>query len=437
MKINPAVQGGAEQGSARVGRGQGASLPMDAFQALLNQVESRTRFSAHAKARIEQRGVDLTADDLARIDDAVDRMAAKGVRDALIYMSHGLAMVVSVKNRTVITALDDASAKENIFTNIDMYITASKAQPVTLSLSDGTKQTVTSGTYTIGRSMPKVTSFGYFDTLGRKHESIVFLEKALVTTVTYTDEDGNTVTKKASTWIARVGNPEVKNIDGSKTKHSLPPTTISFDEDGVLRAGALGGIQTVTPDPDSHVTTPVAPPPTTTASSSEVATLSAEQTAPNGARQANDISLQFANDESPLTQYAGYDTIKAAADGYASGTLASVSFDSAGVITGVYTNGVRRAEAQVAVAVFANPSGLTKLGGNLYQDSNNSNVKAVRGQTVESAGAKITPSSLEMSNVDLADQFSDMIITQRGFQSNSKIITVGDEILETLINMKR
>nr|WP_315439099.1 TIGR02530 family flagellar biosynthesis protein [uncultured Selenomonas sp.] len=119
MKVNPAVQGGAEQGSARVGRGQGASLPMDAFQALLNQVESRTRFSAHAKARIEQRGVDLTADDLARIDDAVDRMAAKGVRDALIYMSHGLAMVVSVKNRTVITALDDASAKENIFTNID------------------------------------------------------------------------------------------------------------------------------------------------------------------------------------------------------------------------------------------------------------------------------------------------------------------------------
>lgn len=114
-----------------------------------------------------------------------------------------------------------------------------------------------------------------------------------------------------------------------------------------------------------------------------------------------------------------------------------MDIDSAGVITGVYTNGVRRAEAQVAVAVFANPSGLTKLGGNLYQDSNNSNVKAVRGQTVESAGAKITPSSLEMSNVDLADQFSDMIITQRGFQSNSKIITVGDEMLETLINMKR
>ena len=321
-------------------------------------------------------------------------------------------------------------------TNSGMYITASKAQPVTLSLSDGTKQTVTSGTYTIGRSLPKVTSFGYYDTLGIKHESLVFLEKAIVTTVTYTDEDGNTVTKRASTWVARSGNPTVKNIDGSETRHTLPPTTLAFDEEGVLRAGTLGAVQTVTPDPNSNVTTPVAPPPTT-GNSTEVATLTAAHTVPNGSKPSNEITLQFADANSPLTQYGGYDTIKAASDGYTGGTLASVSFDSAGVITGTYTNGVRRAEAQVGVAKFANPSGLTKLGGNLYQESNNSNSKAVRAQTVESAGAKITPSSLEMSNVDLADQFSDMIITQRGYQSNSKIITVGDEMLETLINMKR
>ena len=107
------------------------------------------------------------------------------------------------------------------------------------------------------------------------------------------------------------------------------------------------------------------------------------------------------------------------------------------MITGTYTNGVRRAEAQIGVAKFSNPSGLTKIGGSLYQESNNSNSKVVRAQTVESTGAKITPSALEMSNVDIADQFSDMIITQRGFQSNSKVITVGDEMLETLINMKR
>ena len=119
MEIRPAVQGGAEQGSARVGRGQGTSLPTNVFQMLLDEAGSRTKFSSHAKTRIEQRGVRLTADDITRLDAAVDRMAEKGVRDALVYLSRGLAMVVSVKNRTVITALDEASAKENIFTNID------------------------------------------------------------------------------------------------------------------------------------------------------------------------------------------------------------------------------------------------------------------------------------------------------------------------------
>lgn len=119
MEIHPAVQGGAEQGSARIGRGQGTSLPNHVFQTLLDEAGSRTRFSSHAKTRIAQRGVSLTTDDLMRLDDAIDRMAEKGVRDALVYLSRGLAMVVSVKNRTVITALDEASAKENIFTNID------------------------------------------------------------------------------------------------------------------------------------------------------------------------------------------------------------------------------------------------------------------------------------------------------------------------------
>ena len=74
MEIHPAVQGGAEQGSARIGRGQGTSLPANVFQTLLDEAGSRTKFFAHAKTRIEQRGVDLTADDLTRLDAAVDRM---------------------------------------------------------------------------------------------------------------------------------------------------------------------------------------------------------------------------------------------------------------------------------------------------------------------------------------------------------------------------
>lgn len=104
-------------------------------------------------------------------------------------------------------------------------------------------------------------------------------------------------------------------------------------------------------------------------------------------------------------------------------------------MTGVYTNGVKRAEAQVAITQFTNAAGLTKTGTSLYQTSNNSGTPNVK--TASDLGCTITPSALEMSNVDIANEFSDMIVTQRGFQSNSKIITVSDEMLETMINMKR
>ncbi len=156
------------------------------------------------------------------------------------------------------------------------------------------------------------------------------------------------------------------------------------------------------------------------------------------------LSLQYGNGAfeqmvslslSDLTQYVGSSTINAHADGHAAGTLSSVSIDSSGIITGTYTNGVRQAEAQVAIAQFNNPSGLTKTGDSLYQESNNSGTANIK--TAADLGVTITPAALEMSNVDIANEFTDMIITQRGFQGNSKIITVSDEMLETLINLKR
>ena len=136
-----------------------------------------------------------------------------------------------------------------------------------------------------------------------------------------------------------------------------------------------------------------------------------------------------------LTQYSGSTSINGSSDGNAMGTLKSVSVDSSGVITGVYTNGLHRTEAQVAIAQFNNAAGLTKSGGSLYEESNNSGVRHI--ESASALGVTITPSALEMSNVDMASELTDMIVTQRGYQSNSKIITVSDELLETLINMKR
>ena len=137
-----------------------------------------------------------------------------------------------------------------------------------------------------------------------------------------------------------------------------------------------------------------------------------------------------------MTQFASGSTVAAKADGCAAGTLESVSIDRTGTITGNYTNGMKKVEAQVALQRFTNPGGLTKIGDSLYEESNNSG-KSGEPNTAAALGAKLTPAALELSNVDVANEFTDMIVTQRGFQSNSKVITVSDEMLETIVNMKR
>lgn len=140
-------------------------------------------------------------------------------------------------------------------------------------------------------------------------------------------------------------------------------------------------------------------------------------------------------DTSGLTQYAGSNTVNGDCDGNAAGTLVEVNIDSSGTITGTYSNSIKQKEAVVAVAQFNNAGGLTAKGASLFQKSNNSGEPNVK--TASDLGCTITASALEMSNVDLANEFSTMIVTQRGYQSNSKVITVSDEMLETLIQMKR
>lgn len=144
----------------------------------------------------------------------------------------------------------------------------------------------------------------------------------------------------------------------------------------------------------------------------------------------------LAVDLSGLTQYAGESTANAACDGYTSGSLNSLSIDSNGVISGGFTNGIRKDLGQIALAVFTNPAGLMRQGGSLYRESNNSGTAQI-GTSGNGGRGFISPGSLEMSNVDLAQEFTDMITTQRGFQANSKIITTTDEMLNDLVNLKR
>jgi flagellar hook protein FlgE len=146
----------------------------------------------------------------------------------------------------------------------------------------------------------------------------------------------------------------------------------------------------------------------------------------NGAASLGDVT-GFAAESATTFQYQ---------DGYPAGTLRSISVDEQGIVTATYSNGEMTPVFQVALADFASYDGLSKMGSNLYAQS------MASGQALPSTAGtgrlgNISPQSLEMSNVDLAEEFVKMITTQRAFQANSRVITTSDEILQELINIKR
>jgi flagellar hook protein FlgE len=123
-------------------------------------------------------------------------------------------------------------------------------------------------------------------------------------------------------------------------------------------------------------------------------------------------------------------------DGYAMGYMEDIKVDDTGAITGVFSNGNNRTLAQVALANFTNPGGLEKVGQTNFVYSNNSGLPDISPAGTIGKG-KIVAGALEMSNVDLSEQFVDMIVTQRGFQANSKIIQTTDQLLQELLTLKR
>lgn len=317
---------------------------------------------------------------------------AKGLADADLKMENGQ----SAKATTTIS-IGDSFTKIGGSETIDAITRTEKGKSV--YMLNGKEVSSVSITDTTGATQSGL--------MGQTYAKDGMFYPSVATTVSAFDSQGNTHTvpvlltkTAANTWgLAFPGGGNtytVKEADGSTTTMRLTSTALKFTDKGTYDSGTAS------------------------------------------------ISMEYSNGVTPgkldfnlssLTQYSSESTLASKADGCTDGALKSISIDSQGVITGSYTNGVNQVEAQVAIAAFNNPAGLTKSGSSLYSISNNSGAPNVK--SASALGVKITPSALEMSNVDLANEFSDMIVTQRGFQSNSKIITVSDEMLETLVNMKR
>ena len=333
-----------------------------------------------------------------KIKDAMRSMGAKATT-LISYkgnMNSSVPTIVSMTDQTGSPAASPA------------HVDGTTIKSLTLKLSDGTTQTVTAKSnyqYKTGNSLPITTIANVYDSLGNLHK-VPFLftkvpsgalplghDKWEVTVSPGVDSGGS---------LDPVGTCSIKEEDGSWTTVTMGTQTLQFDQNGKYVSGSGSPTLTLT----------------------------------NGAGSAGGTNTMTATvDLASLTQYSGSDTIKADYDGNAAGTLKEINTDQSGILTGTYTNGEKRSLAQIAVAQFDNAPGLTKAGANLYAESNNSGTANIK--SVNALGLTLTPSALEMSNVDIANEFADMVVTQRGFQSNSKIITVADEMLETLISMKR
>lgn len=312
-------------------------------------------------------------------------------------------------------------------TNPDTNITvASFDKPVTLTLNDGTTSIMTEGSYKAGNSMPVTTVASVYDGLGDKHEiPLYFTREGEI-------EDG--VLTASNKWlISLTPDPAVQKGDtqtsefidanGNTATLTFNAAEIQFDSSGGFITDAESDtVGTMTLEfeaapTDADVVDPTAP--------------DATDVTPAAAATTQTVSIDFTG----LTQYSGSTTLQNHGNGNSEGILKEIQIDDTGTIMGIYTNGKTQAEAQVATAHFTNMPGLTKMGVSRYQVSDNSGAPTIN--SADTFGASIRSGALEMSNVDLATEFAEMIIGQRGFQSNTKVVTVTDEMIETAINMKQ
>jgi flagellar hook protein FlgE len=254
---------------------------------------------------------------------------------------------------------------------------------------------------------------------------------------------GAGMTGKASTSLTVTGNLDSNNAGGAT--NAYPVSTTVYDAQGNAIPITLTFTKGATLNSWSYTATTTAAGVAVTSTGGSTVTFSGAGkvatggtgtlqlafTAPDGSTTPQTVSL----DLSQLTQLASGSSLSSNTDGASAGSLTTFTVGQAGDITGVYSNGYKQPLGQIAMASFSNPSGLMKAGGNLFSASANSGNANIG--TPDNAGrGQIATGFLEGSNVDLAQQFTNMIMAERGFQANSRVITTSDEILQDLVNIK-
>ena len=233
-----------------------------------------------------------------------------------------------------------------------------------------------------------------------------------------------------------VGQQYLLTFNVAKTKnaneYTITPTTLK-STDGTDYTNALPKAQTTPPTTPLTTLTFNANDGTVTTPKDPVELQIKWQDANIAGRELQKINLDF----SGLTSVATETSTHSSSNGKAVGIMTGVGVQTDGRIIAAYSNGDNVCIGQIAVATFDNPAGLEAVGNTMYQTTMNSGTFDGIGEDVSAGGGSITTGVLEMSNVDLSTEFTEMITTQRGFQANSRIITVSDTMIEELTNLKR
>lgn len=251
-----------------------------------------------------------------------------------------------------------------------------------------------------------------------------------------TENLGLTGNLNSGSAVGTTKQTSINIFDTSGASHSLlltfTKTATGWDVAAQTEGAAVGAATPITFNPDGTLNTP-------TSITLTSADLSTATTVPNSFLK--DVTIKLAdptNKLTGLTQYGGPNTATAnEQDGYQTGTLTDISFDREGKVWGAFTNGQSEKLGQLAVAKFSNPAALVKEGQNFMNIAPDSGLANIGTAGESFPSTQVVAGSIEQSNVDLTYEFTDMITTQRGFEAASRTITVTDQMLAELNNLKR
>ncbi len=231
----------------------------------------------------------------------------------------------------------------------------------------------------------------------------------------------STIVTGSVTVFDSLGNPHILTLRFTKIDNNSWRWSASVPESS---GGLSGNIGNITFNPDGSINSISPNPPVLTFT-------------PTGGASAQNIILNLGENFSGVTQTSANSVISALSqDGSAAATLSNLSIDKYGYIVGVFSNGQSRQLAQIMVATFPNLNGLLSVGENLYSVSANTGDPLI-GEPGESTGTTIQSGALEQSNVDLSEEFTRMIVSQRGFQASARVVTVSDALLQEITNLVR